>query len=130
MPTRFARERAAERKKQHEWLDNAVEHPPSHLLHRLGKPSPILEAIKTKTEYLWGGFTYTEDGQPIKRSDLEIIVRENLKRQQQKMKKVAQVASEDPKLLNTRFGSSVIGRKILRHRDTVTRYKKLISIIT
>jgi len=127
MPTKLARKRAAERNRQLEHLENAIRYLPAHLLHRLDKPSLILNSLTTESEYLWGGFTYTENGQAIKRSDLEIIARENHKRHQQKMKKIAQVSSEDPKLLDSRFGSSVIGKKIQRHRDTVTRYKKLIS---
>jgi hypothetical protein len=126
MPTKLAKKRAAERKQKQEHLESALASLPARLIHRLRKPSPILDALATKSEYLWRGFTYTDDGQPIKRADLEAIARENKKRHHQKMMKVAQVAAEDPRLINSRFGASVIGQKIRRHRDTVTRYKKLI----
>lgn len=103
-------------------LDMTLSNPPSYLAHRIGKPSRLAESLAEIFEYGWIGTCFTEDGEPVQRSDAQKIKNGNSKRHLTALEDARRIRGKYPQHWCSRFGASVIAERENLSAKTVRRY--------
>ena len=125
MRTEKSRIRRALRRSYLEVLDAACANAPAHLIDRIGQPSQLGKNLEKIGEYGWKGITFTETGEPLRRSDAQIIKTSNADQHAKAVKKAKELKAKHPKHWDSRGGATAIARKEQNiHANTVRRYIK------
>ncbi len=119
-----------ERRAHLKLLDMALSNPPSHLAHRIGKPSKLGERLAGTFEYGWKGTCFNENGEPVQRSDAQKIKDENSKRHFKALEDAKRIRGKYPQHWCSRFGASVIAERENLSTKTVRRYFTMELIAT
>jgi len=103
-------------------LDAARLNVPPHLADRIGKPSKLAESLTTVCEYGWKGTCFTENGEPLERTDARVIREANSKRHMKSVERARRLRDKYPGHWRTRFGASVIAARERVSAKTIRRY--------
>ena len=95
---------------------------PPHLADRIGKPSKLAESLATACEYGWNGTCFTENGEPLERTDAKAIREANCKRHEKSVERARRLRDKYPGHWRTRFGASVIAARERVSAKTIRRY--------
>lgn len=126
MPSRERSTKDDEREDYLNTLDDAVLNAPNHVKQRLGLPSPLGDAIQTKSEYGYNGYRFCESGQAIK---LENTGGANRARHHNSIAIIQRLAEKYSHIWNKRSGAGIIARLTGIKADTIRRYKRLLPHI-
>ncbi len=126
MQTEKSRIRCAQRRAYLKMLDAACANVPAHLIDRIGQPSQLGENLQEIGEYGWKGLTFNEDGDPLRRSDAQIIKTSNADQHAGAVKKAKELKAKYPRYWDSRGGAADSARKEKNiHANTVRRYIKM-----
>ncbi len=130
MQTEKSRIRRAERRAYLKILDAARANVPAHLIGRIGQPSQLGKNLEEIGEYGWKGIAFDEDGEPLRRSDVNEIKKLNADQHAKAVKKAKELKAKYPKYWNARGGAAAIASKEKEkkkeiHANTVRRYIKM-----
>ena len=103
-------------------LDSARRNLPSYLADRIGQPSKLAESLATECEYGWKGTCFTENGEPLERTDARVIREANSKRHLKSVERARRLRDKYPGHWRTRFGASVISARERVSAKTIRRY--------
>lgn len=126
MQTEKSRIRRAQRRAYLKLLDAACANVPAYLTDRIGQSSRLGKNLQEIGEYGWKGITFTEDGEPLRRSDAQIIKTSNAGQHAEAVKKAKELKAKHPKHWDSRGGAAAIEMKEKNiHANTVRRYIKM-----
>ena len=103
-------------------LDAARLNVPPHLADRIGQPSKLAENLATAWEFGWKGTHFTENGEPLERTDARAIREANCKRHMKSVERARRLRDKYPGHWCTRFGASVIAARERVSAKTIRRY--------
>lgn len=103
-------------------LDAARLNVPPYLADRIGQPSKLAESLATVCEYGWKGTCFTENGEPLERTDARVIKEANSQRHLKALENARRIRGKHPRHWCSRFGASVIAEKENLSAKTVRHY--------